>query len=72
MISSPAKLLIFAGIIFIVAGVALSLVGKIPYVGRLPGDLYIRKENFTFYFPLTTSILISVLFTLLFQLFGKK
>jgi hypothetical protein len=47
-------------------------VGKIPLIGRLPGDIYIRKGDFTFYFPLATSILISILLTLLFSLFGRR
>jgi len=44
---------------------------KIPWIGKLPGDILIKKEKFTFYFPLTTSILISIILTLLFTLFRK-
>ncbi len=65
-----AKTLIFFGVILIAAGLAFGLLGKTG-LGRLPGDLYVRKGNFTFYFPLTTSIVLSLLLTLFFTLFGK-
>ena len=59
------KLLIFLGIILIVAGLFVS------FVGRLPGDIYIKKENFTFYFPITTSIVLSIVLSLLLYLFSR-
>ena len=60
------------GKIFIFIGVALILIGFfIQFVGRLPGDIYIKKENFVFYFPITTSILLSVVFSLLFYIFSR-
>lgn len=71
-IDSLAKLLIVFGIVLVLLGGLLFLVGKIPFIGRLPGDIYIQKGNFSFYFPLTTSILISLLLTLLFFLFGRR
>lgn len=71
-IDSLAKLLIVFGIVLLLLGGLLFLVGKIPFIGRLPGDIYIQKGNFSFYFPLTTSILISLLLTLLFFLFGRR
>lgn len=71
-IDSLAKLLIVFGIVLALLGGLLLLVGKIPFIGRLPGDLYIQKGNFHFYFPLTTSILISLLLTLLFSLFWRR
>jgi len=67
-----AKLLILFGIVLALLGGLLLVVGKIPLIGRLPGDIYIRKGDFTFYFPLATSILISILLTLLFSLFGRR
>jgi hypothetical protein len=67
-----AKLLILFGIVLALLGGLLLLVGKIPLIGRLPGDIYIRKGDFTFYFPLTSSILISLLLTFLFSLFGRR
>ncbi|MEK6726950.1 MAG: DUF2905 domain-containing protein [Deltaproteobacteria bacterium] len=63
--------LIVIGLILIAIGVAVSFGPRIPFIGRLPGDIYIKKENFTFYFPLATSILISVLITLILYLFRK-
>ncbi len=67
-----AKLLILFGIVLAVLGGLLLLVGKIPFIGRLPGDFYIQRGNFTFYFPLATSIVISILLTLLFSLFTRR
>lgn len=66
------KLFLLVGAIFLVIGAAVLLAGKLPFVGRLPGDIVIQRRNFTFYFPLTTSILLSILLTLLFYFFGKK
>jgi len=65
------KLLILLGVLIIVIGLLLLVGEKIPWVGRLPGDIIIRKKNFTFYFPLATSIIISIILTLLFTLFRK-
>ena len=65
------KMLILLGVFIIVMGLLLLLGGKIPWVGRLPGDILIKRERFTFYFPIATSILISIILTLLFALFRK-
>jgi hypothetical protein len=65
------KLLILRGIILIVGGGILVFLPKIPWLGKLPGDLFIKGEKFSFYFPLTTSILISLLLTLLLALFRR-
>jgi hypothetical protein len=65
------KMLILLGVFIILIGVLLVIGEKIPWIGRLPGDIIIRKKNFTFYFPIVTSILISILLTLLFTLFRK-
>lgn len=65
------KLLILLGGFIALTGLLLMVGDKIPWIGRLPGDILIRKERFTFYFPLATSILISILLTLLFTLFRK-
>ena len=65
------KVLILLGVFIILMGLLLVLGGKIPWVGRLPGDILIKREKFTFYFPITTSILISIILTLLFALFRK-
>ena len=65
------KTLILLGVFIILVGLFLLLGEKIPWIGRLPGDIIIRKKNFTFYFPIVTSILISIILTLLFTLFRK-
>lgn len=65
------KMLILLGVLIIVMGLLLLLGEKIPWIGRLPGDIVLKKEKFTFYFPLTTSILISIILTLLFTFFRK-
>jgi hypothetical protein len=65
------KMLILLGIIMVGIGFLLLIGEKIPFLGKLPGDILIKKEKFTFYFPLATCILISIIITLLFRLFRK-
>ncbi len=72
MFDSLAKMLIVFGVVLALLGALLLLAGKIPFIGRLPGDFYFRGERWGFYFPLTTSIVISILLTLLFSLFGRR
>jgi hypothetical protein len=72
MFDSLGKLLILFGVVLAVVGGLLLLVGKVPFLGRLPGDLVIRRENWSFYFPLTTSILISIFLSLLLSFFGRR
>jgi hypothetical protein len=66
-----AKMLVIAGVLLIVAGVTLGKVPGLGMLGRLPGDIYIQRGKFSFYFPLTTSVLISVTLTILFMLFRR-
>ena len=66
------KILIFFGVILILIGGAILLAGKVPWIGRLPGDIFIQKKNFTFYFPLATSIIISIILTLIFSILGRR
>lgn len=66
------KFIIIFGIIIILVGGVLLLSGKIPWLGRLPGDIIIQRKNFTFYFPLATSIILSIVLTLIFWIFGRK
>ncbi|MGH8069075.1 MAG: DUF2905 domain-containing protein [Candidatus Entotheonellia bacterium] len=66
------KLLIVLGGILIVIGAAIVLGGKLPWLGRLPGDIYIERRNFTFFFPITTSILISVIFSLVLYILSRR
>jgi membrane-associated phospholipid phosphatase len=69
---SLARVLIVCGVVLALLGGLLLLAGKIPFLGRLPGDIIIHRENWSFSFPLTTSILLSILLTLLFSLFGRR
>lgn len=70
--SSLGKFLIILGVLIIALGIFLTFIPKIPYLGKLPGDFYIKKGNFTFYFPLATSILISIILTLILNLLFRK
>ncbi len=69
--SDLARLLIIAGSILIIIGLVLWLGPKIPWQGKLPGDIIYKRDNFTVYFPLGTCILISLILTLIFYLFRK-
>jgi hypothetical protein len=66
------KMLIIFGVASVLIGGMLMLSGKLPWIGRLPGDILVQKKNFTFYLPLATSILISILLTLIFWLLKKR
>jgi hypothetical protein len=70
------KILLGLGLVMVLLGVILLLVGslsgKVPWIGRLPGDIYIERGNFRFYFPLATSILVSIVLTLLLALFWRR
>ncbi len=59
------KTLIILGMVLIGIGLLLTFTNKIPFLGKLPGDIYVQKKNFTFYFPLGTSILISIILFLI-------
>ncbi len=65
------KILMVLGFILVIAGGILLLWPKIPCIGRLPGDIFFKGDKFTFYFPITTSIIISILLTLFFYLFRR-
>lgn len=69
-----AKFLIITGIIITVLGVLLLFFKNsgIPFLGRLPGDFVIQRKNFTFYFPVATSILLSIILSLIFYFLGRK
>ena len=64
--------LILIGGVLILSGVLVLLAGKIPGFGKLPGDILIKKENFSFYFPLTTCLLLSVFLSFLFYLWNQR
>lgn len=65
------RLLMIAGALLFIVGCLLIFAGKVPWIGKLPGDIYIKRDGFTFYFPLATSLLISLLLTLVFWLIRR-
>jgi len=66
------KVLIAFGLLITLAGVVVLLVGRVSWIGRLPGDIHVQRGNFTFYFPLATSLLLSLVLTLLLYLLGRR
>ncbi|MGH7851927.1 MAG: DUF2905 domain-containing protein [Candidatus Binatia bacterium] len=69
--SEFGKTLIFFGLILVIVGVILSLAGKLPWLGNLPGDVTIERGRFAFYFPITTCIVISVVLSLVLYFFRR-
>jgi uncharacterized protein HemY len=69
--SELARILILLGAVLIVIGLVMLGIQKLPFAGRLPGDIVIKRENFTFYFPLATSIIVSILISLILYLISK-
>jgi hypothetical protein len=67
-----ARALIIFGIILLGIGLLLTFIQKAPFIGKLPGDIYVQKKNFTFYFPITTSILVSIALSFLFWLWSRR
>jgi len=72
MFDSMAKMLITFGIVAVVAGLLLLGAGRIFPLGRLPGDIFFHRGNFTFYFPLVTSIVLSILLTIILNLISRR
>jgi hypothetical protein len=70
--SGIGKILIIIGLVIAGIGGLILLGGKIPWIGRLPGDFYYKGKNFTFYFPLATSIIISIILTIILIFVGRK
>lgn len=67
MMSTLGKTLIFIGFFFILAGIVVMMAsrGKVPFLGKLPGDIFVQRKDFTFYFPLATSLVVSALLSLI-------
>jgi uncharacterized protein HemY len=65
------KTLILLGLLLVIVGVVFSLAGKLPWLGHLPGDISIQHERYSFYFPITTCILISVIVSLVLYFFRR-
>jgi len=70
-IQSLGRWLLVAGLVLTLAGAAMSFLPRLPWVGRLPGDIYIKRDHFSFYFPLTTCLLLSIVISLLVRLFKR-
>ena len=66
------KLLIGLGVVLILVGGLVLLSGKLPWIGRLPGDIHVQRGSWSFYFPLTTSIVLSIVLTLIFSFFSRR
>ena len=71
MMAELAKTFMLLGVVLFFLGGALTLLGKVPGLGRLPGDMVIQRGNITVYFPLGTSVALSLLLSLLFWLFRR-
>ncbi|MBI4637523.1 MAG: DUF2905 domain-containing protein [Candidatus Rokubacteria bacterium] len=66
------KFLVVVGLVIAAVGVTLVVAGRLPWIGRLPGDISIQRGNWTFYFPLATSLLLSVVLTFILYLVGRR
>ena len=66
------RLMIGVGVLIVVVGAVLLLAGRVPWLGRLPGDILVRRDHVTFSFPIVTSIVLSILLTVLLNLFWRR
>ena len=66
-----ARTLIYLGVLLVIVGVILSLAGRLPWLGNLPGDITVQRGRFTFYFPITTCVLLSLLISLVLYFFRR-
>jgi hypothetical protein len=70
--SHLAKLLIVIGLLIAAIGCVLLIAGKIPWLGKLPGDIFYRGKNVSFYFPLMTSLIVSVILSLILWFINRR
>jgi hypothetical protein len=70
-VSNLGRLLVIGGVVLAAVGVVVLLAGKVPFLGRLPGDIVYHKGGTTFYFPLVTCLLLSLILSLLLNLFRR-
>ena len=70
--SDLGRMLIVVGLVIVVLGVVLTFAGRVPGLGRLPGDIHVERGNWSFYFPLGTSIVLSLLLTLVLWIIGRR
>jgi hypothetical protein len=71
-VNDVGRVLIVAGVVIAIVGVVLLFVGRVPWLGRLPGDIHVERSHWSFHFPLATSLLLSVVLTLIFYLIGRR
>ncbi|MBI2590860.1 MAG: DUF2905 domain-containing protein [Candidatus Blackburnbacteria bacterium] len=64
MLQEAGRIIIVIGIVCIILGSFLWFFGKLPFLGKLPGDIYVQRKNFSFYAPLTTTVIISILLSI--------
>ena len=72
MTAEIGRILIVTGAVLLALGLVFLLSGKLPWIGKLPGDIVIHRKNFTFYFPLATGLIASLVLTLILWLAGRK
>jgi len=72
MTGDIGKIIVFFGLLLVVIGFIFMLGSKLPFVGKLPGDIAIERKNYSFYFPVTTCIIISILLSFILWLFNKR
>jgi uncharacterized protein HemY len=71
VVGELARIIILIGVVLTVIGLLLLALPRFPFLGRLPGDILIKKEHFTFYFPLATSIIISIIISMILYLINR-
>jgi len=71
MIENFGKILIFLGVLLFLLGIIFVLISKIPFLGKLPGDIYIKRKNFTFYFPIVSCLLLSFFISFIIYLISR-
>ncbi|MBD3257121.1 DUF2905 family protein [candidate division GN15 bacterium] len=71
MIPSLGKILIILGVLLVVVGLVMVFADRIPWLGKLPGDITIKRESFTLHIPIVTMLLISIVLTILLNIFGR-
>jgi hypothetical protein len=65
------KILLFLGVVLTVLGIIFVFGGKIPWLGHLPGDIYVQRDRFTFYFPIVTCLIVSAIISLVLYFFRR-
>ena len=72
MAGDIGKIIIFIGLLLVVIGFIFMLGSKLPFIGKLPGDIAVERRNYSFYFPVTTCIIISIILSFILWLFNKR